>query len=203
MDEVYTELETPEGERNIYIIAKARDKSAKDSTQIRQIRDEQGVVLWEHDKIIERWKGYYGKLLNEENPRIAFGDGVPNEGLRPAINREEVELGGTYSKECKTERRWDQTEFQWMSGRAWEKKGVDMLLDVLQKIFDQEKIPEEWRDSVIVGPLPIFKENGDILDCIKMIYHTMTIWERIIDRRQRGVKHRRRAVRFHAGQRDN
>ena len=92
MDEVYRELETPEGERKIYRIAKARDKSAKDFTQIRQIKDEQGVVLWEHDQIIERWKGYFGKLLNEENPRTVFGDGVPNEGLTPAINREEVEV---------------------------------------------------------------------------------------------------------------
>ena len=46
-------------------------------------------------------------------------------------------------------------------------------------------MPEEWRDSVIV---PIFKEKGDIQDCgnyrgIKMISHTMKIWERIIDRR--------------------
>ena len=52
MDEVYTELETPEGERKIYSIAKARDKSAKDFTQIRQIKNEQGVVIWEHDTII-------------------------------------------------------------------------------------------------------------------------------------------------------
>ena len=36
-------------------------------------------------------------------------------------------------------------------------KGVDMLLDLLQKIFEQDKIPEEWRDSVIV---PISKEKG-------------------------------------------
>ena len=47
---------------------------------------------WEHDTIIERWKGYYGKLLNEENPRTVFGDRVPNEGLTPAINREAVEV---------------------------------------------------------------------------------------------------------------
>ena len=92
MDEVYKELETPEGERKIYRIAKARDKSAKDFTQIRQIKDEQGVVLWEHDTILERWKGYYGILLNEENPRTVFGDGVPNEGLTPAVNRKEVEV---------------------------------------------------------------------------------------------------------------
>ena len=63
-------------------------------------------------------------------------------------------------------------------------EGVDMLLDLFQKIFEQEKIPEEWRDSVIVL---IFKEKGDIQDCgnyrgLNMIYHTMKIWERIIDR---------------------
>ena len=46
MDEVYKELETPKGERNIYRIAKARDKSANDFTQIRRIKDEQGVVRW-------------------------------------------------------------------------------------------------------------------------------------------------------------
>ena len=65
--------------------------------------------------------------------------------------------------------------------------GVDMLLDLLQNIFEQEKMPEEWRDSMIV---PIFKEKGDIQDCgnyrgIKMISHTMNIWERVKDRRLR------------------
>ena len=52
MDEVYKELETPEGYRKIYRIANARDKSAKDFTQIRQMKYEQGVILWEHDKIM-------------------------------------------------------------------------------------------------------------------------------------------------------
>ena len=66
-------------------------------------------------------------------------------------------------------------------------EGVDMLLDLLQKIFEQEKMPEEWRDSVIV---PIFKEKEDIQDCgnyrgIKMISHTMKILESVIDRRLR------------------
>ncbi len=79
---------------------------------------------------------------------------------------------------------------------VWKSLGeedVDMLLDLLQNIFEQEKMSEErkmseeWRDSVIV---PIFKEKGNIQDCgnyrgIKMISHTMKIWERIIDRRLR------------------
>ena len=58
------------------------------------------------------------------------------------------------------------------------------------------------RDSVIV---PLFKEKGDIQDRgnyrgIKMVSHTMTIWERIIDRR---LREETSIVRFHAGQRDN
>ena len=184
MDEVYKELETPEGERKIYRIAKARDKSAKDFTQIRQIKDEQGVVLWEHDKIIERWKGYYGNLLNEENPRTVFGDGVPNEGLTPAINRKEVEVA---LKGMKLGKAMGPDGIPVEVWKSLGEEGVDMLLDLLKKIFEQEKMPEEWRDSVIV---PIFKEKGDIQDCgnyrgIKMISHTMKIWERVIDRRLR------------------
>ncbi len=44
-------------------------------------------------KIIERWICYYGKLLNEENPRRVLGDGMPNESLTPAINRKEIVVG--------------------------------------------------------------------------------------------------------------
>ena len=77
--------------------------------------------------IIGRWKGYFDKLLNEENPRSIFGDGVPNEGLTQGISR---------------------------------------------------------------NVIPIYKEKGDIQDCgnyrgIKLMSHTITIWERIIDRRLR------------------
>ena len=39
MDEVYKEFQTPEGERKIYKIEKARAKSTKDFTQIRQIKE--------------------------------------------------------------------------------------------------------------------------------------------------------------------
>ena len=60
-----------------------------------------------------------------------------------------------------------------------------MFLDLLQKIFEQEKMLEELRDSLIV---PIFKQKEDIQDSgnyrgVKMISHTMKIWERIVDRR--------------------
>ena len=65
---------------------------------------------------------------------------------------------------------------------------VDKFVDMLQKMFEQEKLPEVlWWESVIE---PIFKEKGDIQDCgnVKMIYHTLKICERIIGRRLREEK---------------
>ena len=113
-----------------------------------------------------------------------FCDGVPNEGLTSAINRKEVEValkGMKHGKAMGPDR---------IPVDVWNslvEEGVDMLLDLLQTISEQEEMPEEWRDSVVV---PIVKEKGDIQDCgnyrgIKIISHTMKIWEGIIDRRLR------------------
>ena len=41
-------------------------------------------------------------------------------------------------------------------------EGIDMLWDLMQRIYEQEKIPPEWRDVVIIT---IYKEQGDIQDC--------------------------------------
>ncbi len=56
-------------------------------------------------------------------------------------------------------------------------EGVDMLWYLMQNIYQEEKVPNEWRDSVIV---PIYKERGDIQDCsnyrgIKLTTHTVKI----------------------------
>ena len=50
------------------------------------------MVLRYLDMIIGRWKGYFDKLLNEENLRSIFGDGVPNEGLTQGISRNDVKV---------------------------------------------------------------------------------------------------------------
>ena len=88
-----------------------------------------------------------------------------------------------------------ESRFKWPDGipvEVWKsiigkRRGRYVVLYLLQKIFEQEKIPEEWTDSVIV---PLFNEKGDIQDSgdcrgIKMISHTIKIWERILDRKLR------------------
>ena len=83
MNAWYEEFEPREGGREIFGIAKARDKGTNDFTHMKQ----HGVVLRDVDMVIGRGKGYFDKLLNEENPMAVFEEGAPNEGLTQAISR--------------------------------------------------------------------------------------------------------------------
>ena len=50
-------------------MAKSREKNSKYIYQSKAIKDEEERVLVDDLKILERWREYYQKLMNEENPR--------------------------------------------------------------------------------------------------------------------------------------
>jgi hypothetical protein len=63
------------------------------------------------------------------------------------------------------------------------------LTKLFNIIFGSNKIPDEWRRSILV---PIFKNKRDVQNCtnyrwIKLMSHIMKLWERIIEHRLRGV----------------
>ena len=53
----------------LFKIAKQRDRQGKDVHQARVIKNEDGEVLVEKQKVKQRWKEYFDNLLNQENPR--------------------------------------------------------------------------------------------------------------------------------------
>ena len=57
---------------------------------MKNIKNEHGMASRYLDMIIGRWKGYFGKLLNEGNPGSLFDDGVPNEDLIYGISGNDV-----------------------------------------------------------------------------------------------------------------
>jgi len=181
-EEMYQELDTRGGQKKIYRIAKARDKSTKDQTHIRHMKDTEGNVLYDDDAIKRRWKEYFENLMNVENPRVETGAGLPTERRTDNISRREVEKALRLMKSNKAVGP-DNIPIE-----AWKSLGeaaVDVLWDLLNKIYEQEKIPSEWRKSTIV---PIYKQKGNIQDCtnyrgIKLISHTMKLWERTIGMR--------------------
>ena len=69
------------------------------------------------------------------------------------------------------------------------KMGIKFLTRLFNRLLVGERIPEEWRKSVLI-PIVIYKNKGDAQCCenyreIKLMSHTMKIWERIIEARLR------------------
>ncbi|KAK3534319.1 hypothetical protein QTP86_014230, partial [Hemibagrus guttatus] len=66
---------------------------------------------------------------------------------------------------------------------------VEFLASLFNRVLESERMPEEWRRSVLV---PIFKNKGDVQRCsnyrgIKLMSHTMKLWERVVEARLRKV----------------
>ena len=84
-------LETKEGEKELYTLARQRDRAGKDVLHVRIIKDENSNVLVSLEAVLNRWKEYFKKLMNEENdrePRTEKAE-VVNEEVN-CVSREEV-----------------------------------------------------------------------------------------------------------------
>ncbi|KAG8232371.1 hypothetical protein J437_LFUL008839 [Ladona fulva] len=145
IEEAYEEIKKKNGERQILRIA--RDRASKDIASIKQMKDTSGVVLREDDKIRSRWKEYFYKLLNEENPRGRHEDGEASEGVVQDISKVEVEGVLRKMKNGKA------VGVDQIPAEVWKslgREGVDALWDLMKKIAQQERIPEEWKNSILV-----------------------------------------------------
>ena len=60
-------LETKKGKNELYRLARQRDRAGKDVQQMRVIKDENGNVMVSSEAVLNRWKEYFEKLMNEEN----------------------------------------------------------------------------------------------------------------------------------------
>ncbi|KAG5608727.1 hypothetical protein H5410_020008 [Solanum commersonii] len=70
--------------------------------------------------------------------------------------------------------------------KSMDKAGIEWLTGLFNVIFKTAKMPDEWRWSTMV---PLYKNKGDIQNCnnyrgIKLLSHTMKIWERVVEMRK-------------------
>ncbi|KAL6517101.1 hypothetical protein OROHE_017807 [Orobanche hederae] len=71
--------------------------------------------------------------------------------------------------------------------RCLGERGIEWLTMLFNKIWRSNKMPSAWRKSILV---PLYKNKGDVQDCsnyrgIKLMSHTMKLWERVIEQRIR------------------
>jgi len=152
--------------------------------QVKTVKDIEGKLLVVEEQVRHRWGEYFGQLLNEENPREALVEAEKNHGPIQQIEEKEV---AEALKNMKSGKATGPDNIPIEALRACKKGGIAVPTKLFNEILREEKMPKAWRESVIV---PIFKGKGDIQDCsnyrgIKLMSHTMKLWERILERRLR------------------
>ena len=152
-DNLYARLETKEGEKELYRLAKQRDSAGKDVQHVRIIKDENGNVMVNSEAKI--WKDYFEKLMNEENNRNPRTDKteVVNEEVN-CISREEVK---NVLRRMKKGKAVGPDEFPVEILKCMGKMGIKFLTRLFNRLLMGERMPEEWRRSVLI---PIYKNKG-------------------------------------------
>ncbi|KAK3506625.1 hypothetical protein QTP70_011141 [Hemibagrus guttatus] len=186
-DELYTRLDTREGQKDLYRLARQRDRDGKDVQQVRVIKDRDGRVLTSEESVQRRWKEYFEELMNEENEREKRVEGVNSvEQEVDKIRKDEVRKALKRMKSGKAVGPDDIPVEVW---KCLGEAAVEFLASLFNRVLESERMPEEWRRSVLV---PIFKNKGDVQSCsnyrgIKLMSHTMKLWERVVEARLRKV----------------
>ena len=66
-DDLYARLETKEGEKKLYRLARQRDRARKDVQHMRVLKDKNANLVVSSLAVLKRWKEYFEKLMNEKN----------------------------------------------------------------------------------------------------------------------------------------
>ncbi|KAK3536514.1 hypothetical protein QTP86_013837 [Hemibagrus guttatus] len=186
-DELYTRLDTREGQKDLYRLARQRDRDGKDVQQVRVIKNRDGRVLTSEESVQRRWKEYFEELMNEENEREKRVEVVNSvEQKVDKIRKDEVRKALKRMKSGKAVGPDNILVEVW---KCLGEAAVEFLTSLFNKVLESGKMPEEWRRSVLV---PIFKNKGDVQSCsnyrvIKLMSHTMKLWERVVEARLRKV----------------
>ena len=170
-----------EGEKELYSLARQRDRAGKDVQHVRVIKDENGNVIVNSEIASKRWKEYFEKLMSDREPRTEEPE-VVNEEIN-CVSREvknalrRIKKGKAVGPDKLPVEVWKCTG----------EMGIKFLTRLFKRLLVGERMPEEWRRSLLI---PIYKNKGDAQCCgnyrgIKLMSHTMKVWERIIEARLR------------------
>ncbi|GMP25038.1 hypothetical protein CsSME_00002089 [Camellia sinensis var. sinensis] len=191
-DDLYTRLDSKEGEKRVYKLAKIRERKTRDFNQVKCIKSEDSKVLVKDDEIKERWKNYFEKLLNEEHGSTTIREEIISNTINQdyrffrRIRNFKVEIA---LKKMKSKKALGPDDIPIEAWKCLGKKGVAWLTRLFSKILLTRNMPDEWMKSILV---PIYKNKGDVQNCnnyrgIKLMCHIMKVWERVMERRLRDI----------------
>ncbi|KAK3559109.1 hypothetical protein QTP86_004106 [Hemibagrus guttatus] len=145
-DKLYTRLNTREGEKDLYRLARQRDRDGKDVQQVRVIKDRDGRVLTSEQSVQRRWKEYFEELMNEENEREKRVEGVNSvEQKVDNIRKDEVRKALKRMKSGKAVGPDDIPVEVW---KCLGEAAVEFLANLFNRVLESERMPEAWRRNL-------------------------------------------------------
>ena len=110
--------------------------------------------------ILEIGREYYQKLMNEDNPREGRNERQAEVEVDiTEITIAEIKMAIRNMKNGKATGTDNLPIEVWKSLR---RTGVNFLKEALNKITDDEYIPDTWRKSILI---PTIENKGDIMNC--------------------------------------
>jgi hypothetical protein len=167
-DDLYQVLDTKEGEKDMFRMARTQERKTMDINQIKCIKDETDRLLVKDNEIKDIWREYFDKLFNGENEgSILELDDSFDDSNRHCVRRiHEAEIVNAL-KRIKGDKGMgpDGIPMEVETSIVW-------LTKLFNLIFQSNKMPEEWKSILVL----IFKNKGDVQSCtnyhgIKQVNH--------------------------------
>jgi len=182
--EVVSEMKLEEHPTQRFKVIKRMLKDRQDISGVNCLKDAQGKLVVDEEKVKDTWKQYMEKLMNEENTWDNNTASQRKEGPCCRINQDEVR---------KALRSMRKNKAPGLSGITVEVMKVDeglseeWLTDLCNCIIDEGQMPQDWKNSILV---PLYKGKGDPLECgsyrgIKLLEQAMKVVERVLEQRIR------------------
>ena len=155
MDRKATRLQKRKKKKQVHQTIKML--TGKPTLRMKSIKDKQGNVLIEEEKIKDGWRETYAELYNMPGPsETSVLQTIPStqvDETEPVILRAEVEVALEHLKEGKA------AGYHSISAEELKAAGepcVDVKHKLCNKVWNSEYIPEDWGKAIIV---PIFKKK--------------------------------------------
>lgn len=186
-EETVQELkELDKSPNEVFKFVKSMKKDGKDVEGGRCMRGSDGRLSFSEKDRGRVWKEHMEKIMNEENEWDQKVEADLVEGPVEGISREEVVKA---IKEMKMGKAAGPSEVCVEMIEASGEIGIDVMVELCQRVLDGKGMPDEWTLSVLI---PIFKGKGDAMSCgayrgVKLLEHAMKIVERVLEKRIRSM----------------
>jgi hypothetical protein len=160
--DLYRKLDTKEGENDVYKMAKFRERKTRDFNKIKCIKDEADRLLVKDENIKNRWREYFDKLFNDKSKKIAIELDDSIDTNRRFVRRIQESEVKEALKKIKIGNVLGPDDIPIEVWRCLGDIAIVWLTKLFNTIFRSNKMPDEWRRSILV---PIFKNKGDIQSC--------------------------------------